>query len=49
MRKPEETQEMLVKYAIENRDGMDNRQWDCLMYLIGDGTIKTLEQLKEYV
>ena len=44
-------EDFLYKYAKSKRHEaeLDNRQWDCLVMLLDDGTINTLEQLKEYV
>ena len=41
----------LHEYALSKRyeAELDNRQWECLVALIEDYTITTMEQLKEYV
>ena len=45
------SEDELYEYALSKRyeAELDNRQWECLVMLIEDRTITTLEQLKEYV
>lgn len=49
----EQNADKLYSLALSNRyshgNQLDNKQWNCLVVLIEDGDIKTLEQLKEYM